>query len=345
MGAMFETALSCINNASRIVVVQPENPDGDSLASALALEQLLGQLGKEVVLFCAIDTPKYLRYITGWDRVTNEWPSSCDLSIIVDTVAEPLLQKTLEDPVIRAFFTHSPTLVIDHHNMDEEREATDNLPFDFTFLHEEAAASTSEVIFHLAEKARWEVAADTAELMLISLLADTLGLTTQSVTPESFRVAYELVSHGARPSEIERRRREYMKKPADILQYKAQLIERIEYHCDKRLALVHIPWEDIAQYSDRYNPSILVLDEMRLVEGVDIAIAIKTYPDSKLTGKIRSNLPVADRVAGYFGGGGHSYSAGYKIYETYENGYHDLIRAVDKILKDYDHEATQHSDK
>lgn len=127
-----------------------------------------------------------------------------------------------------------------------------------------------------------------------------------------------------------------MKKPADILEYKAELIRRIEYYCDGRLALVHIPWEDIAQYSDRYNPSVLVLDEMRLVEGVDVAIAIKTYPDEKLTGKIRSNIPISDTIAGYFGGGGHSYSAGYKIYESYDEATKDLIAAVEKILKDYD---------
>lgn len=339
---MYDTALKSIADAKRIVIIQPENPDGDSLASALALEAILADQGKSISLFCAIDMPKYLRFIPGWDRISNEWSGKYDLAIIVDTVAEALLQKTIIVPGARSFFEHNPVLVIDHHNTDEEREGN-NLPFEFTFLHEEEAASTSEVIFHLAEKAAWELSPETSELMLTSLLADTLGMTTQSTTTESFRVAYELVRNGARPSEIERRRREYMKKPADILAYKAELIERIEYHCDSRLAIVHIPWKDIEMYSDRYNPSILVLDEMRLVEGVDVAIAIKTYPDNKLTGKIRSNLPIADSIAGYFGGGGHSYSAGYKIYENYDTACRELISAVDKILQDYDHETTQHT--
>jgi nanoRNase/pAp phosphatase (c-di-AMP/oligoRNAs hydrolase) len=99
-----------------------------------------------------------------------------------------------------------------------------------------------------------------------------------------------------------------------------------------------VPWEDIEKYSDRYNPSVLVLDEMRLVEGVDVAIAIKTYPDKKLTGKIRTNIPVADKIAGYFGGGGHSYSAGYKLYDDYDTVCSELITAVTTILKDYDND-------
>lgn len=78
---------------------------------------------------------------------------------------------------------------------------------------------------------------------------------------------------------------------------------------------------------------------MRLVEGVDVAIAIKTYPDGKLTGKIRANIPICDKIAGFFGGGGHAYSAGYKIYEDYQKAMNELIAATDKILKEYDHET------
>ena len=124
-----------------------------------------------------------------------------------------------------------------------------------------------------------------------------------------------------------------MKKPADILEYKAELIKRIEYHLDGKLATVHIPWEDIQEYSDRYNPSVLVLDEMRLVEGVEVACAIKTYPDGKLTGKLRCNTPVAADVAGYFGGGGHAYAAGFKVNESLQNIMPELLTATEKALK------------
>ena len=124
-----------------------------------------------------------------------------------------------------------------------------------------------------------------------------------------------------------------MKKSPDILRYKGELIGRIEYFADGKLALIHIPWEDIQAYSDQYNPSVLVLDEMRLVEGVDVAIAIKTYPDGKLTGKLRSNLPVSEQIAGYFGGGGHEYSAGFRVYEEYDTVLRELIDATHKAIE------------
>jgi nanoRNase/pAp phosphatase (c-di-AMP/oligoRNAs hydrolase) len=82
---------------------------------------------------------------------------------------------------------------------------------------------------------------------------------------------------------------------------------------------------------------------MRLVEGVRVAVAIKTYPDGKATGKIRSNpdAKVAEVIAGYFGGGGHAYTAGFKIYEKdLEKVQTDLVAATSKALTDYDHPSS-----
>ena len=77
---------------------------------------------------------------------------------------------------------------------------------------------------------------------------------------------------------------------------------------------------------------MLILEELRLVEGVEIAVAIKTYPDGKLTGKIRASKPIADQLAGYFGGGGHPYAAGFRIYEDYNSVLPELIGATMKLL-------------
>lgn len=78
---------------------------------------------------------------------------------------------------------------------------------------------------------------------------------------------------------------------------------------------------------------MLVLDEMRLVEGVEVTCAIKTYPDGKVTGKLRCNLPIADRIAGYFGGGGHAYAAGFRVYDSYETVVRELLDATEKAYK------------
>ena len=323
---MFDKAIDAINNAQKIVVVQAENPDGDSIGSSLALEEILSDLGKSVQLHCPVDTPKYLRYIHGWDRITSDFDTNADLAIIVDTNAELLISKSLSMPGVRHFLETHPVIVLDHHATDS------TLTFDATHANQPVVAA-GELIYNLAHTAGWAINPQAAENMLIAIMSDSLGLTTQNTTADSFRVAGELTALGASNSAIEERRREFMKKSPEILAYKGRLIERIEYLLDGKLAIIHIPWEEIQKYSDQYNPSVLVLDEMRLVEGVEVACAIKTYPDGKLTGKLRSNMPVSEQIAGYFGGGGHAYAAGFRVYDDYAVIVRELVEAADKSLR------------
>ena len=329
---MFETAKKLVEEAKKIVVIQAENPDGDSLGSALALEEILGDMGKTVQLHCPIELPKYLHYINGWDRVTPEINTSADLFIIVDTTAEILLSKTMEISGARHVLETKNIIVIDHHVSES------TLSFDNTLVSQ-LAVSTSEVIYQICDANRWQINPQAAENLLVALMSDSRGLTTQSSTADSFFVAGKLTELGASNATIEERRREFMKKAPEILEYKGALLQRIEYFLDGELALIHIPFEEIQEYSDKYNPSVLVLDEMRLVEGVKVAIAIKTYPDGKLTGKLLTNAPVAADIAGYFGGGGHPYAAGFRIYEDYEASVKEIITAADKAIKESENET------
>ena len=325
---MYTKFADFLEGKNKICVIQAENPDGDSMGSAIALDYLLEK--KEVSLYCPVDVPKYLRYFTDWSRVTNEFDYKADGYIIVDTAAEVLLSKLLDDTAIRNRLYSAPVFVIDHH------ETADDL----NFPHEsiiEVRPSCTEVIYRIAKDLRFDINKEAAEALFQGLLSDTLGLTSASVSAETFEIAAELTRLGASISELEERRREFMKKSPRILDYKADLIHRIEYSLEGSLATVHIPWEDIREYSDEYNPNVLILEEMRLVEGVQVAVAIKTYPDGKVTGKIRTSpdAPIAEKIAGYFGGGGHPLAAGFRTYDTtYEDVVRDLVKIIPEMLKD-----------
>jgi len=146
---MYQAAQKLIENANHILVIQAENPDGDSLGSALALEEILGDQGKDVSLYCPIDIPKYLRYFSGWDRVTTEFDQGADLVVIVDTSADVLLTKVLETPGARHFLDSHEVLVIDHHTTKS------TLSFNHNALIDSEALSTSQVLYRLAAEAGW----------------------------------------------------------------------------------------------------------------------------------------------------------------------------------------------
>src|SRR6476620_1701540 len=187
---MYEPVISAVANSKKVIVVQAENPDGDSLGASLALEEILSDIGKQVVLYCPVEMPKYLRYLQGWDRVTTDFDQSADLAIIVDTSADVLLSKVLNTPGARHFLESNAVVVIDHHT------TTSNLTFDHIGLFE-TAVSTSEIIYKLSMKADWKINPQAAEQLLAAQLADSLGLSIQTVTPESYHIAGELTKLGA----------------------------------------------------------------------------------------------------------------------------------------------------
>lgn len=321
---MYKKFVEFLQNKKRLCIIQAENPDGDSLGSAIALDYILSDT--ENTLYCPVDIPKYLRYFPDWSRVTNEFDYKADGYIIVDTAAKVLLSKLLDDVAIKNSLYNKPVFVLDHHETED----------DLNFPHEaiiEPLPACADLIYQIAQAEKLEIPKPAAEALYAAISSDTLGLVSASVTADTMRTMAALIELGVNPAELDERRREFMKKSPRILDYKADLIKRIEYHLDGKLATIHIPFEEIQKYSDEYNPNVLILEEMRLVEGVVVAIAIKTYPDGKVTGKIRTSAPIADQVAGYFGGGGHPYAAGFRTYDlSYDEVVSDLVRIVPEML-------------
>ena len=317
---MYDNFRDFLQGKKRICIIQAENPDGDSVGSAIALDYLLKDT--ENTLYCPVDVPKYLHYFPDWSRISNEFDYRADGYIIVDTAASILLSKLLDDAAIRNCLYQKPVFVFDHH------ESEDDLDFPHEAIIEPLPACT-ELIFRAAKTLGFEVTKPAAEAIYSGISSDTLGLVSASVTSDTMRTMAELIDLGANPAELDEARREFMKKSPRILDYKADLIKRIEYSLDNQLATIHIPFEDIQQYSDEYNPNVLILEEMRLVEGVIVAVAIKTYPDGKVTGKIRTSKPISEQIAGYFGGGGHPFAAGFR---TYDVDYADVVADIVKIM-------------
>lgn len=319
---MYHKFTEFLQNKKRVCIIQAENPDGDSLGSAIALDYILQQT--ENYLYCPVDIPKYLHYFEDWSRVEIEFDYKADGYIIVDTASSILLSKLLDDTAIRNCLYNKPVLVIDHHESED----------DLDFPHEaiiEPLPACADLIYKIAKAENLTINKPAAEAIYSAISSDTLGLVSQSVTADTMRTMAELIELGANPAELDERRREFMKKSQRILSYKADLIKRVDYSLDGQLATVLIPFEEIQQYSDEYNPNVLILEELRLVEGVVVAIAIKTYPDGKVTGKIRTSKPIAEQIAGYFGGGGHPYAAGFRTYDT---NYSEVVSDVVKILPD-----------
>lgn len=305
-----EQISAIIAESQRILIVQADNPDADSLASSLALEQIFGDMGKDPIMYCGINIPSYLSYLAGWDRVTNIIPDKFDVSIIVDTSAINLFE-SLKKSGKQKLLASKPCIVIDHHQVE-------NTIYFATVIVNKNVVATGQVIYELANQLKWPMNLESKNMLASSIMSDSLGLISEGTSARSIQIISELVADGVSLTKLENDRKQLMRKSPELLKYKGELLQRVEYYHANKIAIISIPWREIERYSNAYNPSMLVLDDMRLTEGTDVAIAFKIYNNSKVTAKIRCNYQkhIAGDLAKHFGGGGHPYASGFKI----ENG-------------------------
>ena len=245
---MYNTFTEFLSGKKKLCIIQAENPDGDSLGSALALDLLLKDY--EISLYCPVEIPKYLRYLKDWSRVELEFNFEADGYIIVDTAAQILLSKLLEQPAIKNRLIAADVFVLDHHETEDDLEFShqgliQTLPAccDLIFrIAREQGLMPSPADVPAEDKARMKSA---AEYLIAGILSDTLGLTSATTTSELYREVADLLDYGVDIAEFEEHRRDFMKKSPRILDYKGDLIKKVEYFLDGKLATVHITWDEI----------------------------------------------------------------------------------------------------
>ncbi len=296
-----------IKQATRIVIIQADNPDADSLGSALALEQILADLDKEPYLYCAVDMPNYLHYLEGWSRVNKQLPRQFDLAIVVDASTSTLLEK-IENDQYYSSFINSQLIVIDHHAV------IDNLIKAKITINRPELSSTGEVIFELCKDLNIPVTPLSGEPILAAILGDTQGLSNNLASPQTLRNVASLLETGVDRMALEEKRRQFSKYSPEIFKYKAELISRTVL-TENGVAHVTIPQAEINTFSPLYNPAALIHPDMLQTEGTRLAIVFKHYDDGKVTGALRadSSTPIAGELAAKMGGGGHAFASGFKV--------------------------------
>jgi len=327
-----------VTDSSSILIIQADNPDGDSLGTALALDTIFHKLGKQTYLYCAVDMPGYLRFLKGWDRVSNELPANFDLTIIVDASTMTLLEKLTQSGK-QGWVASKPCIVLDHHETVENP-----VPFATVLLNDTSVSSTGELVYNLAKSCQWPLDEQSGACIMSAVLGDTQGLTNPMTSSDTYRLMADLQDLGVNRPALEEARRELSKMPPEILKYKARLIERTEFHHNGKLAVVNIPHQEITEFSPLYNPAPLIQNDMLQTTGVGVAVVLKHYNDGKILGAIRSNpgYNIAAKLAEHFGGGGHQYASGFKLTDgrSLQDAWNECISVTGELLATLEQEKT-----
>lgn len=323
-----------VAEAGHILVLQPDSPDGDSLGSALGLEEILSDLGKTVSMYSYKEPEPYLRSQEGWDRVSQNLPKAFDLTILVDTGAPALIKSALEHHFTE--LTGKPFVIVDHH--------TSRTPFGFTTTDIiEPAAAAAEIVTQIALDLSWDINESAAAKLATAILSDSLNLTTPDSTAHTVEMLAELVRRGANLYQMYKTKKETSALTPELLKLKGKLLTAVQFFADGELAILEIPPDIVAAYKDEYEPYTLVLTEMQWTKGVQLAAVFKNY-GTKINVPLRSKDGFASPIAEVFGGGGHANAAAFRCKSTnVSEEIQSLVQAFVKFKEQKD-AATQHAD-
>ena len=297
----WDAAVAAIAEARRVVVSCHVNPDGDALGSALALGLALAGSGRPAVASFSepfVIAPNY-RFLEGLDRLVppDQVPTDADLFVCFDTGSLDRL-----GTLAPAFHGARRTLVIDHH--------VSNTGFGELNLIDPEAPASAVLCRELLRELGLELDQAIATCLYTGLVTDTGRFQYQATTPDTHRLAAELLEEGVNQYEIAKSIFETA--PIGYLRVLGACLDRIAQLPEASLVWTAVTRADLDAHGIDLEQTEGIIDVVRSDEASDVAAVLKEQPDGAWKVSLRSKGATdVGAVAGRFGGGGHRFAAGF----------------------------------
>lgn len=309
-----------ISKASNIVITAHKSPDGDAVGSSLALMHYLNQRGKSATVLLPDGFADYLKWMSGVEQIAyfdadptkaNQLIEEADLLFCLDYNVLSRTGKEME-AALTAQVGKTPFILIDHH------QGPDGFPD--VLISDTSSCSTAQLIWEFIEKLDGKNTLDAASGACIycGIMTDSGSFRFPSVTPDTHRIAAELLQIGVDHADIHRK--VYDTNLLDRLKLvgyalSEKLVVLPEYHA----AYISLSKEELTRFNYRPGDTEGLVNQALSIEGVNMAAFIREG-NSEIKLSLRSQGPfkVNEFAAKYFNGGGHNNAAGGAVKRTLE---------------------------
>ncbi len=322
--ATFDSIGKAIADAKSIAVVSHDRPDGDAIGSTLGLSTYLRNEGKSVVAINADVVPSALRFLPGTESIQQPGPPfKVDLLISVDAAGKD----RISDIVWQSVAECKTVINIDHH-ISNTRFA------DLNYVDAESPA-TGEIIFQLIEhiSGKQAVTTETADNLYAAISTDTGSFRYPNTTAKTYRIGADLIDAGADVGRINQELYEtYPQRRVELLR---ELLQEMRFDFDGRCASLQLRLEAIRRLNIQPGDTEGLIDVIRSIDSVVVAIFFEEMPDGKIRVSSRSKNSGADvgEICGSFGGGGHTLAAGTRMAGPISEAVERFISAVGRVLE------------
>jgi len=305
------------NFNGKILLASHENPDGDTIGSALALYHFLKKKGKNVKVGCKDTVPYFLDFLPGAeDYIKLPTHEEFDLIVVVDASSLQRLNATIKGKQF---------MRVDHHRGGDFYGEHD--------LVDAEAPATASVVYYLLKN--WDEEAidtDIATCIYTGLVTDTGFFVNSNTDAGVLKLASLLVEkYGVDPHLIAVNVKE--RNPLRRLKLLSRVLETLELHLNGKVASMYVLKDWLDELGAGYEDTEGFVNYARSLDSVEVAIFIIDRPEEgvwKISLRSKGKADVA-AVCEKFGGGGHKYAAGCKI--TREKSLEEVVKALLKEIE------------
>ena len=308
-----------MDRSRRVLVLSHKDADGDTIGSALALYDVLRNMGKEAVVRVPPPVPAVYSFLPDFGAINTDGGGAFDLVVVVDAsnlerVAESM--RGVEDGV--------PIVNIDHH--------VSNTNFGDVNLVVPEASSTAEVTFDLLQDWGVPTSPAAAANLYCGVLTDTGGFRHDNTSYKALTTAAELVACGADPALIAAG--VYKSKPISTIKLQALTMATITFELDDRLVHGYVSQDHLRRAGALMEESEGIIDLLNSVEGIQAAVLFKEMGPGQTKISIRGRAPLdSTELAAAFGGGGHERAAGAELALPLEDAMAQVLPVARRMVE------------
>ncbi|MFA9466768.1 MAG: bifunctional oligoribonuclease/PAP phosphatase NrnA [Velocimicrobium sp.] len=308
---MMNDLFRLVESANSIGISGHIRPDGDCVGSCLGLYSYLKEYFADKRVDVYLDPfSETFSFLNGVEEVktSKNVNQVYDLFISLDCGSSDRLGDAES-----LFKNAGKRIVIDHH--------ISNTKFGMTNIIEPQKSSTCEILFSLLDETL--ITSEIAQALYLGIVYDTGVFKHSNTTMETMVVAGKLIKKGIPFSKI----------IDDTFYQKTYLQNQILGRCLLESFLLLngtviascVDQRVLSFYGAKPDDLDGIVDQMRVTNGVEVAIFAYEMESGEYKVSMRSNGAVdVSKIAVYFGGGGHVKAAGCAL----KGSYHDVITNI-----------------
>lgn len=316
-----EQILKHIKASRRILLASHAEPDGDCLGSLVALGLALNNLDKTITMFNPSPIPAVYRFLPGVERIVTQIKEATayDMAIILDCgdIVRVGENSSIVDRI--------PLVVnIDHH--------VSNTRFGHLQLIDTDACATAEIVYRLINALEIPFDKAIATSIYLGILTDTGSFRFSNTNPAAFAISKAMTDIGVEPHAVAQR--VFGTYSLGRIKLLNMALNSIEISDNGKLSLMTISRSMLNATGTSTEDIDGLINYARRIEDVKVAALIHEIKNGagKFTNMNRYHVSLRSdntvdvaKIAGKFGGGGHTSAAGFKIEST-------LVALKEKII-------------